>query len=197
MFSSYTLSCICAAAVLGHPGRTGPRARRVPQIAHIAGMAVGYSSERDARRRLGPGLQYTGMHPGGAVEWRGPSGRWYLDIDGFSYSGRGLVISVATLSRASGAGAPNAAPMLRRPHGGYGWLGTVLPGSSIAALSRATRGLPAPQRPAPDKWVWTSGGYAKAERQEPAALNRQAYTQWSATVRAANGVVAAVTVRAQ
>src|ERR1043166_6019334 len=73
----------------------------IPQIAGIAGVQVGYSTEDDLVRRWGEGVATVGGHPNSGQLWRIKDSPWELWIDGFKYSERGLVVDTFQLSMAT------------------------------------------------------------------------------------------------
>jgi hypothetical protein len=161
-------------------------ARRVPTIARIAGVCVGWSTVGDLTRRLGSSYRvFTGGHPRGGRGWRLPGAAAAVECDGFDYSDRGRVVDTVTIAAACGA--RGRARQRARYARLYGWLGAVFPGQTARQVRERTARLPAPRR-ARSEWTWTSRGYSRVS-------GGTAFRFWAATVHFKRGHVDWLRVR--
>ena len=95
----------------------------IPDIAKLAGAAVGYSTQEDLAGRWGEGKVIIGGHPNSGRLWRIQGTAWVLSTDGFLYSDRGLVVDSLQL-RVEPERAADA-PVARSSKDDFLWLGGV------------------------------------------------------------------------
>ncbi len=134
---------LAAAGCLSH-GQKPAAGTSIPQIASIANVQIGYSSQEDLERAWGMGLTTVGSHPNSGEVWRVPGTPWLVFTDGFYYSERGLVVD--TLSIAEGAAVSvtpdeaeswRHAPEARPGPQAFVWLEEISPGMLRAKVVEA------------------------------------------------------------
>lgn len=119
----YVLMSGCA-----NHGRNQVVTGSIPQIASIARIRVGYSTQEDLAMQWGEGQTITGGHPNSGRVWRVPGTQWVVHTDGFEYSARGLVVDSLTLDEDLDLG--RGAPYARRTRNDFFWLGKISLGMS-------------------------------------------------------------------
>jgi hypothetical protein len=104
----------------------------IPQIANIAGVQIGYSTQQDLETQWGAGKTVIGGHPNSGRIWRVPGANWIIQTDGFEYSTRGLVIDEFSLSAMPGP--PRGFPQTKLAKRGFLWLGAIQLGMKKASV---------------------------------------------------------------
>ena len=113
-----------------------------PRIAEIAGVQIGYSTEKDLERSWGEGLTITGGHPNSGRLWRVRDTDWVIATDGFLYSDRGLVIDALQIESQQDELNSKTAPFAKLDKKAFAWLGEISPGMTklqvITTLNKQT-----------------------------------------------------------
>ncbi|HLJ57377.1 MAG TPA: ankyrin repeat domain-containing protein [Chthonomonadaceae bacterium] len=146
---------------------------RVPAIARLLGVRVGWNGQGRLIRRFGDGTHSLGGHSGGTVTWHTVAPPGYIASEGFNYNGEGEVLE--NLDWDSGPAVDHGTPTARRLRPRSGWLGTVDLGMTIAQVRQLTAGVLPPPAIAGPVWTWRAHGFVR-----PNARQYDVYTTWTA-----------------
>jgi hypothetical protein len=125
------LAYLASSAVTGG-AESKPTRESIPEIAGIAGVRIGYSTQDDLAKCWGEGKTVIGGHPNSGRVWRVKGTPWVLHTDGFEYSERGLVVHDLEVVEATDS--DKDAPYARLDGRELAWLGGVTPGMSRAKV---------------------------------------------------------------
>ena len=120
---------LVALALICHGAETigvGKEETAIPEIARLAGVKIGYSTQDDLAKQWGEGEVVIGGHPNSGRIWRVKGTSWVVRTDGFDYSQRGLVVDGLTLEAESKE--PQRAPFAHMSKDEFHWLGGIAPG---------------------------------------------------------------------
>lgn len=160
---------------------------RVPAIARILDVRMGYNGQDALQRRLGEPMASIGGHPRGNKLWNISDPPGSVSTDGFPWNEEGLVLEDLNweLSRSDSARIP-LVPHLA-PHSG--WLGVIYPGMSMTQVSDLIKGRVAAPKKRGNTWYWSAPGYVK-----PNAENSDVYTTWTAELTFQAGTLTEIKV---
>lgn len=164
----FKLTCVLAVAVLilgtplsGEGNVPAQHARndatRIPPVATILGIRVGFDTVEKLERRLGRGTKIVGGHPHGGRIWTSRKSGNSILVDGFYYNDQGRVIDQITISGGEGA-EEKGVPLISIPAKEMSLFGTVSLGLSKGnVLKRIRKFVPHPQVKS-DQLKWHSSG---------------------------------------
>lgn len=156
-----------------------PVLQRVPQMARLIGVRVGYDTLEKLEARLGHGLAVTGGHPMGAREWRSRQTGWIIHADAFDTSDKGMVLDELIIRFPDVSDRVASLPSVNLSRRRLGLFGVVFPGMTRAEVLHAIRGrLPAPTVKE-NRWSWTESGFASLADREDYHV---AYRIWKAAI---------------
>jgi hypothetical protein len=122
------LVLMLAAAGCASHGQKPATGTFIPQIARIANVQIGYSTQEDLERTWGEGLTTVGGHPNSGRKWRVPGTHWLVVTDGFEYSDRGLVVDQLHISEVSDESESwRQAPDARLDKQAFAWMDEISP----------------------------------------------------------------------
>ena len=162
-----------------------PAQVRLPALAQIAGVRVGYDTIQYLEHCLGPGRKITGGHPHGGRIWEDRRSGLEIWADGFSsyaalkdqtYTG-GRVIDRLSLSRS------------RNGTGNLFFMNRVRLGMTQAQVVRALTGILPPPIVQKDTWTWKASGLSGDKQTFE-------YQAWTAELTFKAGALDRITVQA-
>jgi hypothetical protein len=104
----------------------------IPEIARLAGVQIGYSTQDELAERWGEGEIVTGGHPNSGRVWRVKGTSWVIQTDGFDYLQGGLIIDGLVL----GWEPAQNAPFARGSKEDFAWLGGITLGMSRSDVEK-------------------------------------------------------------
>lgn len=84
----------------------------IPPIGRILGQPIGYATEEDFERKLGPPTRSMGGHSNGRCTWWDPVNKIAISMDGFEYARGGMLVDDIEIE--AGAGADRSLKRVKR-----------------------------------------------------------------------------------